>query len=99
MASYSRKVDLPGKTAQEIYDKVAAEIERFLSKTPVGKSEVDRDPVSKTIKAKSSMFQATLSCKEGEIALDVSLSFLATPFRGKLDEGIDKWLAKHFPKT
>jgi hypothetical protein len=99
MAKYSRKVDLSGRSAQEIYDKVSSEIERFLEKTPVGKSEVTRDPVAKTIKAKSSMFSAVLTCTEGGVDLAVDLSFLATPFRGKLDEGIDKWLAKHFPKA
>ena len=96
MPSYSRKVPVPGKTAQELYDKVAGDIDRFLSKTPLGKADVERDPGKKEVRVKSSMFSATLLCQEGVLQLDAKLSLLAAPFKGKLDEGIDKWLAKAF---
>ena len=94
MPSYSRKVDLPGRSAQEIYDKVAGDIDRFLGKgsLPV-QVDIERDAGKKEVRAKSSMFSATLVCRDGVIQLDAQLSLLATPFKGKLDEGITKWIS------
>lgn len=88
---------MPGKTSQELYDRVSADLEKFLSKAPVGKFDVTRDPAKKIVAAKGSMFSAQLACADGAIDLDVKLSLLAAPFRSKLDEGIDKWLSKSFP--
>ena len=99
MPSYSRKVSLSGKTAQELYDKVAADIDKFVDKIPMGKFEIERDPGRKEVKVKSSMATASLVCGEGFIEVNAKLGLMAAPFRGKLDEGIDKWLAKTFNKT
>jgi hypothetical protein len=99
MPSYTRNVDLPGKSSQELYDKVSQDIERFLTKASIGKFEIDRDPGKRQVKVKSSMLTATLYCEDGKFRLEGSLSFLAAPFRGKIDEGIDRWLAKAFPKA
>lgn len=96
MPSYSRTIKLQGRTSSELYEKVAGDIERFLSKVPLGKLEINRDSGSKTVKVKSSMAEAELVCKEGEICLNAKLSLLAAPFRSKLDDGIDQWLAKTF---
>ncbi len=98
MPSYSRKVPLAGKSAQELYDKVSGDIDRFLAKASIpGKSEVSRDPAAKTVTVTGSLFSATLVCMEGCLELQAKLSLMAAPFRGKLDEGIDKWLSKAFP--
>ena len=99
MPSYSRKVQIPGKTSQELYDKVSADIERFLEKVGMGKFEVTRDAPKKQLQIKSSMFSATLACQEAAINLDAKLSLLATPFRSKIDEGIDRWIDKTFNTT
>jgi hypothetical protein len=96
MPAYSRTVQIPGKSSQELYDKVSADIERFLSKVPMGKCDIERQPDQKKISVKSSMFSANLSFQDGQISLDVKLGLLAAPFRGKLDEGIDQWLSKSF---
>ena len=96
MPSYSRQVQVPGKTSQELYDKVAQDIERFMSKSSIGKFDVARDAVAKTVSIKSSMVTATLACEEGSIRLNAQLSLFAAPFRSKIDEGIDKWIAKTF---
>jgi hypothetical protein len=95
MPSYSRTVKVPGKSAQELYDKVAGDIERFLSKGSLpGSLDIDRDPERKQVHVKHSMVTATLLCADGQLQLDAKLSLLATPFRSKLDEGIDRWLEK-----
>ena len=99
MPSYSRKIQIPGKNSQELYDKVSADIDRFLAKTGMGKFDVTRDASKKQLLIKSSMFSATLSCQEAAIELDAKLSLLATPFRSKIDEGIDRWIAKTFNTT
>lgn len=99
MPSYSRKVTISGKTSQELYDKVSEGIDRFMSKTPVGKYEIERVPGKKELKVKSSMFNATLTCTEGQMELSGNLSLLASPFKSKLDEAIDRWLSKTFDQS
>lgn len=96
MPSYNRKVEIPGRSAQELYDQVAGDIDRFLEKTPIGDYDIDRKAELKRVEVKSKMFSANLICQDGVLALEVKLSLLAAPFKGKLDEGIDKWLAKRF---
>lgn len=96
MPSYSRKVQVPGKTSQELYDKISQDIDRFLEKASLGKCDIRRDPGTKQVEVKHSMFSATLICTEGTIELNAKLSLLAAPFRSKLDQGIDKWLSKAF---
>jgi hypothetical protein len=96
MPSYSRRVKIPGKSSQELYEAISQDIERFLSKAPIGKFDIERDPTKKELRIKSSMFSATLACVEAEMAVNAQLSLLAAPFRTKLDESITKWLEKKF---
>ncbi len=97
MPSYARIVKVPGKNSQELYDKVSTEIGRFMEKSNVGKFDVKSDPAKKQVSVSSSMFSATLHCEEGALRLEGKLSLMAMPFRSKIDEGIDKWMAKNFP--
>ena len=99
MPSYSKTVEVPGKTAQELYDVVSRDIDRFMAKASIGKFDVQRNPGSKQVSVKSSMVNATLHCEEGRLRLEGQLSLLATPFKSKIDEGITWWLGKAFPKT
>jgi hypothetical protein len=99
MPSYTKKVQIPGKSSQELYDKVASDIDRFLEKAGVGKVDVARDPSRKQVQIKSSMVTATLACTEGAIDVDAKLSLLAAPFKSKIDEGITKWISKTFNVT
>lgn len=98
MPSYSRTVPVPGKTAQELYDKVASEIDRVMNKgsLPIGKFDVHKDATAREVHLKSSMANATLICGDGHLKLDAQLSLFAAPFRGKIDETIDRWIAKAF---
>lgn len=100
MPSYSKKVDIPGKSADDLYQKLSSEIERFVQKaTSGGKYEITRNEAEKKFSIKSSLFSGDVKCEEGCMKLDLSLSLLAAAFRGKLDEGIDKWISKTFPKA
>jgi hypothetical protein len=96
MPSYTKTVKVPGKTSQELYEKVAQEIDRFLSKTMIGKYDLERDPGAKEVRFAASMASATLRCGEGELVLEAKLSLMAMPFRSKLDDAIDRWVAKTF---
>jgi len=96
MPKYYRKVELPGHTADQLYQKVSADIERFLSKTPLPSYELDRQEGDRRIRIESSMFSATLTCEDACIELDGKISLMAVPFKGKLDEGIDRWLERTF---
>ncbi len=97
MPSYKRTVEIPGKSADDLYQKVASDIEVFLSKTSIKGYEIERATVNRQVSVKSSMFNVTLICEDGRVRLDGSLSLMAMPFKGMLDDGIDKWLAKTFP--
>jgi hypothetical protein len=99
MPSYSRRVQVPGKSSQELYDKVSQDADRFMTKASLGKYEIERDPARKELRIKTSMFSAVLSCREEEMELDAKLSLLATPFKAKLDEAITRWLSKTFNLT
>ncbi len=96
MPSYKREVSVPGKSSQELYDKVASDIQRFLDKTGTGSYEIDRDPAKKQVSVKGSMFSAVLACTDGKLSLNGNLSLLASPFKSKIDQGIDRWLEKAF---
>lgn len=96
MPSYSRTVSVPGKSAKDLYEAVSTQIERFLEKASIGKFDLERDPARNEVRFKSSMFSATLACGEGSLSLNGNLSLMAMPFRSKIDDGIDKWVAKTF---
>ena len=96
MASYSRRIEIPGKSAQELFDKISGDIERFLTKSPIGKADVKRDPDKREVSITSSMFSANLICHDGAVEVSAKLSLFAAPFKSKIDDGIEKWLAKSF---
>ena len=99
MPSYRREVSLPGKSSRELYEKVALEISRFLEKTNTGDYQIEQDPANLQVFVKGSLFSAVLSCSDGKILLDGNLSLLASAFRGKIDQGIDRWLERTFSST
>lgn len=99
MASYSKTFQVPGKKADSIYSSVSNDIDRFLSKSPIGSYEVKRDDAAKKVLFKSSMASGTLSAKDEQLQVEISLSLLATPFKGKIEEGVTKWLAKAFANS
>jgi len=96
MPPYQRRVKVPGKTAQELYDKISSDIDHFLSKTSLGNFTLKRFPEKQEIQLQSSMLSAMLKCTEGAISLEGQLSFLASPFKAKIDQGIDKWIDQSF---
>ena len=96
MPSYSKTVQVKGKSPHELYTVVSVEIEGFLQKTPLKEYKLHRDEGKKQIKIESSFMNATLHCEIDTLRLEGSLSFLAMPFKSKLDEGIEKWVKKTF---
>ncbi len=96
MPSHNKKFPLPGKTSANIYDAVSKNIDLFLSKTPIGNCEVKKDDAGKKVSFKASMASGTLTAEEGQLNVELSLSLMATPFKGKIDEGIEKWLSRAF---
>ena len=93
MAKYSRTIDLPGHSSEDLYTKVSVEIDQFLAKTSLGHIDIDRDASRREVRVTSSMFSATLACRDEAIQFDAQLGIFAAPFRSKIDQGIDKWLA------
>lgn len=99
MASYSKNFPVPGKKADSIYASISGDIDRFLTKSSIGNFEIDRDESAKKVTFKSSMASGTLCAKDEQLQVDISLSFLATPFKGKIEEGVNKWLSKTFANS
>jgi hypothetical protein len=97
MANFTKKFPVPGKTAEVIYSTVSNGLEHFLSKTPLGAVDIDRDEAAKKVSFKSSMASGSLTASDGSLQVDISLSFLASAFKGKIDEGVSKWISKTFP--
>jgi hypothetical protein len=96
MPSYSRRVQIPGKSAEELFEKVASSIDRFIQKSSMGQFEIEKDAHQKEVRLKGSLFQGVIQCREAELSVTGQLSFLAKPFQSQLDTGISKWLAKTF---
>lgn len=96
MASYSRKVSIPGKSSSELYDSVSKDIDHFLHQSLIGKVDIVRDPERKEVSLKGSLFSAKISCQDSTIDVNAQLSLLATPFKSKIDEGITHWISKIF---
>lgn len=96
MPGYNKRVDIPGKSSQELFDTVARELEKLMAKLTIGDAKITPDASSKQVHLKASLVTATLHCRDGELELDAKLSLMAMPFRSKIDEGINKWLAKTF---
>ena len=42
------------------------------------------------------MATGSLAASDGELNIEISLSFLASAFKGKIEEGVTKWLTKTF---
>lgn len=98
MPAYTKTVKIPGRSAQDLYEKISRDIDQMVEKWGVaGKMELSRDPGKRQLHLKSSMVTATLTCGEENMVLDGKLSLLAAPFRSKIDEQIDRWISKNFP--
>ncbi len=98
MPAYSKTVKIPGRSAQDLYEKLSKDIDQMVEKWGLaGKMELSRDPGKRQLHLKHSMVSATLSCAEECMVLDAKLSLLATPFRSKIDEQIDRWISRNFP--
>ena len=99
MASFKKNFPIPGHAAEKIYSVIAKDIDKFLAKTPLTNVHVDRDEKAKKVSFKSSMASGSITAQENAVSVDISLSFLASAFKGKIDEGVTKWLTKTFGKA
>jgi hypothetical protein len=99
MPNFSRTLKIPGKTSEELYAKLSAELEHFMAKASFGKIEISRDATLKQIGIKASLFKAHLTCEEEALRVEAELSLMAAPFRKKIDEVIDRWISQNFPES
>jgi len=99
MPAYSRKIEISGKSAQELYDVISAGIERVLARSAIGGFEVLRDSSARSLEVRSKLMSASLVFRDGEIHVDRKLSLMAAAFRSKIDEGIERWVERAFGRT
>lgn len=100
MPKYTRFLKIPGKSSQELYLKLAEDIDCFLETTSLSKVkvEISKDQALKQLCIKSPVVKAILMCQDGALQVNADLSLFAAPFRSKIDEGIDRWLGRAFPE-
>lgn len=97
MAVYKKSVEIPGKTADELFEVCSKAIQGLVEQMSVGQPfELTPDPASKTFQLSAKPVKATLICEDGRLTLDGEMSFMLLPFRSKIDAGIDRWLSKTF---
>jgi hypothetical protein len=98
MPSFKKKIHIPGKTAFDLYQKADISLSHFLEKYDgkIGKIECVKQEEQMTLILNSKFFKAFLKCEDAAFDLRCELSLMALPFRGKIEEGIDHWIKKHF---
>ena len=99
MPAYSRKIEISGKSAQELYDVISSGIERVLAKSAIGGFEVMRDSEARSLEIRSKLMSASLIFRDGEIHVDGRLSLIAAAFRSKIDERIEHWVERAFGRA
>lgn len=97
MPAYNKKVTVPGKSAQELYEKITQDIDQMIAKWGLPNAKLTRDPAKKQIQLKAPMVEAVLSCTDGQLNLEAQLGLLAMPFRSKIEEQVNKWVNRNFP--
>lgn len=96
MPPYQREAKIPHKKANELYEQTAKDIHHLFEKSQISNAQFSFHPEKNTLEVKHSLFSATLHCLDGCIRVEGQLSFLAVPFKNKIDETIDRWLQKTF---
>ncbi len=96
MGNYTKSISVPGKSAKDLFGFVQSELERFLASTPLKGHKIEYKNADLSVDYASSMAKFTLKCEEECLKLDGNLSFLALPFKSKLDSAIERWVSKHF---
>ncbi len=94
MGKYQREINFPGKSSDEIYEKISTTIEQFLDKLSLSNVNLERSPGKKSVSFKSKVASAKLTCHEEKILIEAELGFMAMAFKSKIDQGIDKWLSQ-----
>lgn len=100
MANYSKRIEVAGKSADELYNTATKHLDELLLKPKVqallGKVGVSKSDAEKKIVLDSKLVNATLRCEPGAFVLEGKLSLMALPFRSKIDGAIETWLKKVF---
>jgi hypothetical protein len=101
MPKYTKSFSLPGVKPETVFDKIVGDSERWKTsiESMLGKVEIQSDPALKQISLKSKFVNAVFVCLPEEVRVDADLSLMAMPFKGKVDEGIDRWIKKTFPEA
>jgi hypothetical protein len=71
-------------------------VERFKEKNAAIIDEVTWSPDGTVGTAKGSMFKGTFKVTASQVVCDIDLSFMATPFKGKVEETLKRKLDELF---
>ncbi len=96
MPRYDKTFQIPGQSAEEIYQKIKPELQALLSKLSLEKLDLSQDDARLEFSLKSPQATLTLSCLDEELQLEGKLSLVASVFTGKINEGIERWLKDKF---
>ena len=96
MPKYQLNLDVPGVSADTIYEKVQIEIDQFFSKMGVGEFKFEYRPNDLEIDLDNKNFSGTLKCMNGKLSVEGKIGLLAVPFKSKIDEAVSKWISRTF---
>lgn len=97
MIPYRKHVLVPGTTREQLQGLVRASIDQLHEQARGLGIEVREETQAGVFTLHSSQFEARLECRDGELALEGRLGLFASAFRGKVDQGIERWLKNALP--
>ena len=99
MPKFQKSIKLIGYSEREIFDKVRVGLEALLNDKMFANSSFGKNEKDHSFSMGSKLFSAELKCLPQEIKIDIDLSFLASPFRGQIEEKIGKWVNRYFSQN
>lgn len=96
MSVIEKHFSVPGKSATELYQVVDEKLDVLLTKLPLEGMQVERQPQNHQVYLRSSAFNGSIQCMDGELRFEGKLSFLVRPFQSKVEAMIEQMVERHF---
>jgi hypothetical protein len=87
-------IELPGKSAKEIYQRIKDTFNEQNPLSDVRKADVDFQDEWHRIKVKGEGFEGILQAEDGELRYELDLSFFLRPFRGAVEKKLEDYAKK-----
>ncbi len=92
MAAIQKTITLTGRSAAEIYELLARDLETWSKHSALPGIKIEPHPQEQTVRLQSQWVNANFRCFDGQIQVQAELSWMARPFRSKIEAQLDKWV-------